>query len=219
MDLKYFSPIKILLYSSIIGIIFFTSICVIETFIPCSQKLYEIKICVIQDENKNYYMDNFFIYFETLRNADYKDIIYEIFATFFGVISYFFYLFFYSLVLKYLTPVHYVFSNAIYAVLIQPIFLFYHKYNSGYYFSGGEEYTVLKYHQFQLNLVSDFFSLFGFIVYLELIVLKCCGLGYNVKISIRQRSIEDLNQNKYLNDDEQDENDNQSEKKTSKVSI
>ena len=212
MDLKYFSPIKILLYSSIIGIIFFSFICIIQTFMHCSI-LKNIKICIIQDDNKNYYIDNFLVYYETLRKAEFKDIIYEIVSLIFGDISYFFYLFFYTLVLKYLTPVHYVFSNAVYSFLIQPILLFYNRFSTGTYFSGDGKYSKFKFFQFQLNLFTDFLSLFGFLVYLEIIILKCCGLDYNVKISIRQRSIEDLNQNKYLNDDDHDENqdDNQSD--------
>ena len=208
MDLKFISSTRILLYSSIIGIIFFSSICVMETFIQCSNYLKEIRLCVVE-KNNNFYMDNFYAYFKTLKNAEYGDIIYEIGSSIFGVISYFFYLLFYSLVLKYLTPVHYVFSNAIYSFLIQPIFLFYHRITTGYFFSGEAEYTTIKCVQFLLNLISDFLSLFGFFVYLELIVLKFCGLDYNIKASIRQRSIDDIKQNKDVNDDEQDENQNQ----------
>ena len=81
--------------------------------------------------------------------------------------------------------------------------------NTGNYFSGpGGHFTELKYHQFQLNCVSDFFSLFGFVVYLEFIVLKCCGLDYNIKKSIRERSLKEIEENNIVNDEEQGENDN-----------
>ena len=143
MDLKYISSTKIVLYSSLIGVFLFLSICVIETFIECSF-LKDINICAVSDENKSY-IDTFLIY---LKN--------EIISTFFGIISYFLYLYFYSLILKYLTPVHYAFSNSIYVFLIQPIFLFYHKFKTGQYFNGPKEFKLLKYHQFQLNLVANF---------------------------------------------------------------
>ena len=205
MDLKYISSIKILLFSSIIGIFFFSSICVIETFIECSF-LKNIEICTVSDDNKSFYIDNFLIYFRTLKKAHYTEIIYEIILSFFGIISYFFYLYFYLLILEYLTPVHYVFSNAIYFFLIQPIFLLHHKVTTGNYFSGPEESTNYKYTQFQLNFISNFGAIFGFLVYLEFIELKCCGLNYNIKKSIRQRSIEDLVQNETLIDENQDKN-------------
>ena len=218
MDLKYISSTKILLLSSVIGIFFFSSICVIETFIECSF-LKGINICAVSDGNNSSYIDNFLIYFKILKNAGYKDIIYEIISTFFGIISYFFYLYFYSLILEYLTPVHYVFSNAIYAFLIQPIFLFYHKFNTGNYFSGPKEYTIVKYHQFQLNFVSNFAAVFGFLVYLEFIELKCCGLNYNLKKKIKQRCIEDLMQNEYLIDDEQNESKDDNLNDKTKISL
>ena len=151
-------------------------------------------------------LNNLIIYFKTLKNANYIDIIKEIVSTFLGIISYFFYLYYYSLVLKFLTPVHYIFSNAIYYFFNQLIFLFYHKYNTRNYFSGPEgHYTFLKFHQFQLNIVSDSFALFGFLVYLEFIELKFCKLNYNLKKHIRKRSIEDSIQNGFLID-EQNEN-------------
>ena len=205
MDLKYISSIKILLYSSIIGIFFFSAICVIETFIECSL-LKDIEICPVSYDKKSFYIDNFLIYFKMLKNVKLEEIIYEIILSFFGIISYFFYLYFYSLILEYLTPVHYVFSHALYIFIIQYIFLFYHKINSGYFFNGPKESTNFKYIQFQLNIISSFGAIFGFLVYLEFIELKCCGLNYDIKKSIRQRSIEDLIQNSLIDDDNQDEN-------------
>ena len=128
MDLKYISSTRILLYSAVIGIILFTSICTIETFIECPS-LDKFNLCFVKNENEtSSYIDNFIIYFKVLKDdAKTINILYEITSAFFGIISYFLYLYFYLLVLKYLTPVHYVFSNAIYFFLIQIIFILYHK--------------------------------------------------------------------------------------------
>ena len=194
MDLKYISSTNILLYSSILGIIIFIIISAIETLIKCpnlSENI-DLKFCAVSYGNKDStYFDNFVIYFKVLREANFLDIIFEVIINFLGIISFFLYLYFYTLTLKYLTPVHYIFSNAIYYLLIQLIFIIYHKIKTGFYFDGPFEYTALKFHKFLLNVFSDVFAFFGFLVYLELVELNCFGLNYNLKKAIIERGIEE----------------------------
>ena len=44
------------------------------------------------------------------------------------------------------------------------------------------------YTKYVLNLSSDFISFIRFLIYLENIILNCCGLNYNIKDEIEGRS-------------------------------
>lgn len=213
MDLKYISSIKILLYSSIIGIIIFSLILLIESLIECpkiSDNL-NLNLCLVSDNNithnnntnNSLYIDNLLIYFENINKCEPLDIIFEFLSTFCGIITYFFYLLFYSLILKYLTPIHYIFSNAIYTFFIQLIFIIYHKLKTGNYFDGPGDKTHIKFHHFILNVISDYLGIIGFLIYLEWIELHFCGLNYNLKFSIMKRSGEDMDQNLIENEFEE----------------
>lgn len=194
IDLKYITANKILSYASLLGIIIFTFILFLESFIKCpnlTEKI-DLDFCLVSYENESVsYLDNFIIYFKVLINANSQEIISEIIINILGSFCYFLYLNYYSLILEYLTPIHYIFSSAIYYLLNQLIFILYHKLKNGYYFGGKKEYTALKFHKFLINLFSNIFACFGFLVYLEIIELNCYGLNYNLKRKIIERSIEE----------------------------
>ena len=66
-----------------------------------------------------------------------------------------------------------------------------------------------KYGKFSLDIGGDFFSVLGFLIYLEIIVLKFCKYDYNIKENIARRSFkESYGINKKGINDVEDQNDN-----------
>ena len=61
-----------------------------------------------------------------------------------------------------------------------------------------------------LMLIGDIISLIAYCFYLEIIILKCCNMHFNTRISINERSISegiDIGLDKDDEDDEDDEDD------------
>ena len=202
---------KVLIISGLIGIISFSIIITLETFIKCPDIKVTPFLCDISyyDENKNttsLYIDNIYVYFKTLKGEIIKvenitkEIIIEIVVIFFEMIFYFLYLYFYVLIIKNLSPIHCMFTNTIYYIVSPLLFLLNNKISTGYYFKGKEELTLYKFYKFILDFSSDFFSFFGFLIYLEIIELNFCKLNLNLRNRIIQRSREDLNLDYNVND-------------------
>ena len=208
IDLKYISPSKLLLISGFVGIIINFIICIVSSFIKCQNFGFRTHFCEVsyynyEEQNKarkniSRYLENYDIYFKTLtgeilnENYNKMEIALEVFIIFFGSISNFLYLYFYILIIKYLTPVHFIFTNSIYFFFIQIILLINNKIRTEYYFTGNNKFTSLKFFKFIFEILGEFFSFFGFMIYLELIELNFCGLNYNLKKCIIRRSIQDL---------------------------
>ena len=49
--------------------------------------------------------------------------------------------------------------------------------------------------KFFLDIFGDCFSILGFLIYLEIIVLKCFKWDYNIKDNIMRRSVVEINDN------------------------
>ena len=118
MDLKFISQTKLLILYGIIGFALTSIICLIETLFKCDGNLKEffckIKIYEESDDNDNneeynLYIENIFMFFEDFSALGKKDIIIEIFLFFFGIIFYYCSLYFEILVIKYLSPMHFMF--------------------------------------------------------------------------------------------------------------
>ena len=207
IDLQYISPFKLLLFFGIIGFLISSTITVVSNFIICETQEY-LNICQVEI-NKTKYFENYEIYYKTLRgeiNFDnstnnnentnaFDEIITEIGINIFGVISYFCAAVFYVLIIKYLTPVHIIFSNSIYYLIIQIIILIYNL------IVNKDDIKKEKLFKLIIDIIEEFFSLFGFMVYLEIIELNFCGLNYDVRKNITDRSIADSNVDIHFEDD------------------
>ena len=125
MDLRFISQTKLLLLYGIIGFSLTLIACLIETLFKSDGNLKEF-FCKINiyyedsddnddnnnnDNNEEYdsYIENIFMFFEDFSALDKKDIIIEIFLFFFGIIFYYCSLYFEILVIKYLSPMHFMF--------------------------------------------------------------------------------------------------------------
>ena len=201
MDLQYISPSHLLIYYGIIGTIVCFSTTVISTFIKCNNNTKEIEIsnyiCRIPYQNgensfnsSGKYLENFFFYFKTFKgelNSGFKkiEILYEIIIIIAGIITFFFGKYFSVMVIKHLTPVHRIFSIPIFYFFQKISLVIFNKVNNHFYIHSKIKHIKQK---FILDLTSDFFSSFGFLIYLEMIELKCCKFDYNIKKNITRRS-------------------------------
>ena len=204
MDLKYISVRNVLIYYGIIGTIVYTIVCVISTNIPCesdfvkeTEKINNINLdmCRVYSYNNinntyDYYFDSISIYCKNF-SFDFSLLI-EIGVIISNIIVYFFFKYNFLLVIKYLTPVHVIFSNPLLfftekIVLISHNFLITKKFIR---FINDDSpnnnlHVVIK---FGLDFLGDFFSLIDFLIYLEMIELNCCNLNYNLRKNIMKRA-------------------------------
>ena len=205
MDLKYISPNKILMIYGIIGILISIIVGTISTFIDC-QTIGEVNlnICKIYGDNKSYF-ENFNFYFQTL-NDDIELLLFELIFFFVGIITNFFYMFYYILIIKNLTPIHSIFSNLTYSFLLQLMGYFYenlnkpqnqNQYNNDEDNKDTKEKTDYSFlNLIFLGFITQIIVFFGLLVYLEIIELNFCKLNENLRRYIIRRSIEDYELNK-----------------------
>ena len=221
MDLKYISPIKLLISYGKIGSIYSIIICSISTFVKCTNNYVNNNLCTIKysKSDKNIYLDNFIIYFKKLFGLDskedysLKETFFEIISTILGVISNFWYIYFYIYVIKYLSPVHVIFSRSLYYLFIHLLLIINNLILIGKFFleNKRKEENRLK---FIIDFSSNVLSIIGFMIYLEIIELNFWGCNYNLEKYIRNRSTDDtFNINKFdgnsLTDEEEEEDDNE----------
>jgi hypothetical protein len=191
----------LLIFYGLIGTISCALITVISTFIKCNNNIKEFEIsdyiCKIpyQGIDKKFntsgkYLENFFFYFKTFKgeiNNKYnkREILNEIFIIIAGIVTFFFVKYFSVLVIKHLTPVHLIFSYPIFYFFQKMLLVIYNYAKKEFY-----NHSKIKYikEKFVLDISSDFFSFFGFLIYLEMIELKCRQFDYNVKKNITRRS-------------------------------
>lgn len=198
IDLKYFSPTKIMRMAGFLGIIFFPIICTIESFVKCPNLDLVKQMCRVSNENsKKVYVDKFDIYFKILKGDIFKDnysnkeMTIEIFVIILGSISFVLYIYFFMAILNNLKAEHYIFTNPIFNFFFQIILLINNKVRTGYYFKGKDEFTELKCFKFIMDISGTIVSLFGFVVYLELIELNFWGLNFNLRKNIKKRGDDD----------------------------
>jgi len=213
IDLKYISSTKLLIFIGFIGTFVSSISCIISTYIKCSPK---VNFCEVKDEKNNTYIDNFIIFNDKISELNTpKEIIYEICVILFGMIFKFFACYYNILIIKYLTPVHIIFYNSVFYFIFKIIAIFYDTMNDSYFFNESD-FDYFKFFKFFLDILGNFIAIFGLLIYLELIELRCCKLNYNLRKTISKRSIDDISQSiGYEGFNEEDE---QSEKENSKIS-
>ena len=198
IDSKYISPTKIMRTAGFLGIIFFSIICTIESFIKCPNLDLVEHMCRVSNENSNStYIDKYSIYFKILKGDIFKDnysdkeLTIEILVIIFGTISFVLYIYFFMAILNHLKAEHYIFTNPIFNFFFQIILLINNKVRTGYFFKGKDEFTDLKFFKFTMDISGTIVSLFGFVVYLEYIELNFWGLNYNLRKNIKKRGEDD----------------------------
>ena len=192
IDLKYISPNKILIMYGVIGTIFCFFISLIATFISCGEveqnsKKYDFNnyFCKVKYDN-NKYLESFKTFFSS--SLEDKQIIQETITVIIGIISFFGYRFFSLMIIESLTPIHLIFSFPIYYLLNKSYLSVINVIKNGSAFVEGIKYVKEK---CILDFCSDFISILGYLIYLDIIELNFCGLDFNLRREILQRGDKD----------------------------
>jgi hypothetical protein len=209
MDFNWISLTKLFMIYSLVLFLFNVIFCLIFTFIKCTGDV-KYFFCYIQDDEDEdaLYLENLLLFFKKLKiiynEQDKGDLIFAIFYFLLDIILTSLYNFFFLSILKNLSPEYYFFTGSIRDTLVKIIFLFHNKIFEGYFFAGeGRDYK-LPLTKFLLEIIGNFLTFFGFLVYLEIIELNFWGLNFNLKKNIVKRSIEDAIE-EISSDDEQNE--------------
>ena len=196
MQIKYVPINKILLWHGFIGTVLSIICIIISSIFPCSENniedynknfnyskyLCKIKINDTDSNITNDYLDNIVDYFDDWKTKD------EILIIILGSLTFFLFRFFSLLVIKNLSPIHFFISI--------PVTFFFQKmmaasntlYAKKKIFKDYDD--LVKIAKLTLDVIGDFFAIIGFLIYLEIIVLKCCNLDHNIKENIMERAQE-----------------------------
>ena len=199
IDIKYISITEILMYYGLFGTLFYLIFSIFSLFRLCPKILVN-DICIEDDKNEMFYnFENFNIYFNELKGNP-KLIIEEIVISLIGAFSFLLEYVFALLIIKHLSPIHKIFSI--------PLFFFFQKLfmalntllrEKQFFVDNSNVYIIWK---FILDLAGDIFSIFGLMIYLEIIELNFCDFDYNTRrtISFRAMSdqIEDNNEKEFI---------------------
>ena len=129
-------------------------------------------------------MDNFGIYFDKWNNNGKIEKINEGITSFLGSFSYAMNIYYVFKIFQELTPFHQILSYPLYYFCQKLMSIFS---NLDIVKENGILPNILI-----VDLVSDFLSIVGFIIYLEIIELKFCGLSYNLRTNIIKRGDKDV---------------------------
>ena len=202
MDLNMISLSKLLIGFAFADLLINIIISVLFTFLKCGENK---NILCDKETEGNYYIENFNIFFEKLlaicRDENKFDIIFLICYIIFYSFILFLHRFFALSILKNLYPEYYFFTDPIRLTFIRIILLFHNKIFQGYYFSKGDDYKILV-TKFILNIIGNSLIIVGFLIYLEMIVLKFYGFNYNLRKNIIDRGMKDIQE---INDDDDEE--------------
>ena len=221
MDLRYISPTKLLIINGVIGILINIIIMLIFSYNKCATiDDIDIHLCNIVEDNSNRsesYLENIFIYFKILNNGEYYDIIIEVFTSLIGSLVYSFYIYFYILIIKYLSTVHLIIYSYIYAFCVRILSIFISMISKSYFNQKAFNITI-----FIFTAFSDISSGLGELIYCEMIELNFCNFNYNLRRNIIKRGEEDVHINKkfhqlynIIDDEEDDESENDNSKNIS----
>ena len=188
MDIKYISITEILMYYGLFGAIFYSIFSIISLFRLCPKILVN-DIC-IQENNNNeafYNFENFYLYSKELK-GNLKLIIEEIIISLFGSFSFFFENVFTLLIIKHLSPIHKIISNPLFFFFQKTIMAINTLCREKQFFSNSSVYILWK---FILDITGDIISIFGLMIYLEIIELNFCDFEYNTRRIISFRASSD----------------------------
>lgn len=200
MDYKYITPHEILVIYGFIGTIYYSILCIMGTFIECPEA-FKVNVCKIKyyedvyNNSAKYYLDSIPIYFKELKgeinNKNYSniEILFEIITIILGVSVYIVYKYSLVYIIRYLSPVHEVFSYSFTKIIPKIILPIYTLIKNGtFYKENAIENIQIK---FILGLFMNIFSIIGFTIYLELIELNFCGLSSFIKKNFHKRALKE----------------------------
>ena len=199
MDLEYISKMKFLMLYGTIGFILTLIAIIIETSAKCvgENKDFFCKINIYYDEKTTQhdsYVEHFIMFFGDFFGLPITDIIIQIILFLLGITFFYFSLYYEAFVIQSLTPSHFLFSST--------VFLFCNELKELIKYiitpaDNSEMHSEISY-QIQisiLNILAFIFSLIGFMIYLELIVLNFCDLNNNLCLTINNTSNRDTIEN------------------------
>jgi hypothetical protein len=195
MDKKYVSHNKLFMVYGFLGIIIYLIISIVGTLNNCNLikpvSKYICKVTDIKDENITY-LDNFSIYINNFRKNYnfFEKYIWEIGVIFLGIVSLFLKEYFSILIIKCLTPVHVIISIPIVFLAQKAVMTIRTIFSDIKFFHGNRNKKI----KFSLDIFGDAFCVFGFIIYLELIKIKCCKFDYNTRDNMMKRSFGEINE-------------------------
>ena len=202
MYFNYLSPYKIIYYIGLIGSILTFIGLMFVSFFGCSEKINNIENYCIFKETKNgsekYYYDSIFIYFDDLKNniKNYKFYLEIIIVTPLFLFLEFFGFACEMLIIYYINPVYVLIRENLYYCILRFIFILS---NIGNY----TDYITTQ--QFFILQSSEIVALLGYIIYLEIIELRFCGLDKDLRRNIIVRGERETIQ-KPLDDNSFEEN-------------
>ena len=200
MENKFISPNKLIICYGFMGTIIYLIVCIVSNYNQCKEDYLPYNnnnnidianyICRVNETNStnnytHYYLENFEIYKNKFLNI--KEILREIFVIFLGCISFFGKQYSSIIVIKYLTPAHVIFSIPIVFLFQKVVMAIYTSIIIKRIFANSI--NKFKLRKICLDLSGDILSVFGFLIYLELIVICFCKCDYNIKTNIMRRSI------------------------------
>ena len=195
MDKKYISHNKILMVYGFFGTIVYTIISIVGTSFKCpsikdDSNMFKYLCKVNNTDNTSIHLEHIGRYVSDY-NSDISIILFEIFVIFLGIISFFSKNYFSILIIKYLTPVHLIISIPIIffgqKVIMITYSLIYKEVENDEkfeFFHG----NIKKLIKFILDSCGDCLCILGFLIYLEICVIKCCKCDDNTKKNIMKRS-------------------------------
>ena len=140
---------------------------------------------ISENKSTKEYLTYYRYYFENWKD----DWIYELIAIFSWSIAFFFFKYYSLKIIKNLSPAHFIFSVPI-AFFFQKVINIFYELNQFSFFKKDAE--KIKRKKFWLDIGGDIITIIGLLIYLEIIVLKFCGLDYNIKQNIIGRASLDL---------------------------
>ena len=180
MDLKFVSYRILLVYYGAVGATICLITGIVTSYVSCPDYMKDY-ICKIKYDNNLYY-DEVHNYIESWQNFLVRLIVIVL-----GIITFFLNKLFFTLIIKFYTPIHVIFSFPI-QFFIEKLFLLIF---TGLFFPSqlltGDN---LK-KKFSLDISGDITSIIGFLIYLEIIELNFCGLSFNLKKNIILRGEKD----------------------------
>ena len=241
---KFVTPYKIILFKGIIGLIGTIIGLIITSNLECVKtdedndslkfyKIFDYFICSVTDEKgEHHYFDHFSLYFTSVKERVKEALILILYCIF-----HFFANFSLILINQFLSPVHYLITESLYSLINIPlVYLSEASYeNIKESINNGDKSIDLSniynaviqtFGNNIIKFISCFFNLIGYIIYLEIIELKFCGLNKDLKKNIIQRASVDWASNQEVdksscnsdddeNDDEEESVENSEEKEKS----
>ena len=176
MDLKFVSHRVLLISYGFIGLFMCILTGVFTSLVPCFNSINNY-VCKTDYDNKMYF-DHFINYTESWKNMGVRLI-----TIILGMITFFSHKFFYTLIIKRYTPIHVIFSFPIQFFIEKTFLLIF----TSIFFINQLFSKENQLKKFLLDESGDITSIFGFLIYLEIIELNFCGFNYNLKKNIINR--------------------------------